>query len=174
MEAKIKYLCIGFLVALNMDSVSAQTGDAVYAHVTPFNWAPVAYNIKTKADRVKEVMQNNELEGNGILSTGCNNIWSNPLLLDGKTLDYGTFALESKGVLSVEKATASIPFYISIRRNGNMIEDKKMLFLNKPLYKVNVSDIFPHCKQGDMLIIKPVRAEDWQMKRILKLIHDGC
>jgi hypothetical protein len=173
MEAKIKYLCIGFLIALNVGGLNAQTGDAVYAAVTPFNWTPIAYNVKSKADRAKDVMQNSEFEQTGSLSNGCN-VWGNPLLLDGKTLDYGTFALESKGILSVEKSAMPIPFTIAIRRNGKMIEDKKMLFLNKSLYKVNVSDIFPHCKQGDMLIIKPVRPEDWQMKRILKLTHDGC
>jgi hypothetical protein len=45
--------------------------------------------------------------------------------------------------------------------------------LNKELYKINLSDIFPFCKDGDLLIVKPARAEDWASKRILKLLG-GC
>jgi hypothetical protein len=67
-----------------------------------------------------------------------------------------------------------IPFYVSIRRNGVIVEDNKMNFLNKQLYKVNLSDVFPFSKPGDVLIINPVNPEDWKAKRILKLLNMGC
>ena len=34
--------------------------------------------------------------------------------------------------------------------------------------------VFKFAKEGDLLIIKPARAEDWRAKRILKLIVNGC
>ena len=130
------------------------------------------------AKHTREVMQDNELERNIV---GENtNIYENPLLLNSEVLDYGTFTLNSRGNLTVVKGkpeteeATPIPFYVYIRRNGKIIENKKMVFLNKQVYKVNLSDIFPFCKHGDMLIIKPARAEDWKAKRVLKLIMEGC
>jgi hypothetical protein len=101
-------------------------------------------------------------------------------MLNDKTLDYGAFDLQSKGVLTLVKGNlitvkaTPISFFVSIRRNGKILDDKNMLFLNKPLYKINLSKIFPFAKEGDILIINPVQAENWKAKRILKLIGGGC
>jgi hypothetical protein len=174
MEAKTKYLILGCLIALTVNATYAQNTNLSFLDLTQFNWNM----LSDKANRAKEVMQCNEIERTDKSSTS--NIHSNPLLLNGKPLDYGSFDLNSEGLLTVVKGAPEtadatpIPFYIAIRRNGVEIEDKKMQFLNKTLYQVNLSDIFHFCKQGDMLIIKPVKKEDWQAKRILKLIGGGC
>ena len=107
------------------------------------------------------------------------NFYWNLLVLNGKPLDYSQFHLGSSGELSVVKGNPEskdaerIPFYISIRRNGEIIVDKKMPFLDKVLYKVNLLDLQPFSRPDDVLIINPVRREDWKAKRILKLIG-GC
>ena len=101
-------------------------------------------------------------------------------MLDGKELDYGKFTLFSEGVLTVvrgnpqTKDLTPIPFYVSIRRNGKIITDKKMLFANKSLKKIDLAEIFAFARYGDLLIIKPARPEDWRAKRILKLTGGGC
>ena len=107
------------------------------------------------------------------------NFSCNPLVLNGKPLDYSQFSWGTTGELSVVKGNSEskdaqrIPFYVSIRRNGEIIVDKKMPFLDKALYKVNLSDLQPFSRPDDVLIINPVRREDWKAKRILKLIG-GC
>lgn len=127
----------------------------------------------------KLVMQDNELEPNSTAGY-MSNIYVNPLLLDGKQLIYGKFDLLSKGILSVVKGNPetsdakAIPFYVSIRRNGKIIESPKMKFKGKKLYKIDVSEIFPFCENGDLLILKPANPEDWRAKRILKLLGYGC
>lgn len=132
---------------------------------------------KTKQDRAREVMQDNEYtitgEEKGIFLT-------NPLMLDGKPLDYGEFNIGSKGELTVNKgAPASglpiqIPFYVYLRRDG-----KKILAAGKEKpdprqTKIDVSEILRLAEPGDQLVIEAVRKEDGSVKRILKLIGDGC
>ena len=125
----------------------------------------------------QQVMQDNELVRYNVGQDA--NFNCNPLLVDGKSLDYSQFHLGSSGELSVVKGNPEskdaerIPFYISIRRNGEIIVDKKMPFLDKVLYKVNLLDLQPFSRPDDVLIINPVRREDWKAKRILKLIG-GC
>ena len=48
-----------------------------------------------------------------------------------------------------------------------------MLFANKFLERINLFDILPFAKEGDVLIVKRVRAEDFPAKRILKLTNGG-
>lgn len=128
--------------------------------------------------RAREVRQDNELERNESKQTV--NFDANPLMLNGKQLDYSRFSMGSKGVLTVvrgnpnTKEATPILFYVSIRHEGKIVVDKTMRFANKPLSKINLSEIFPFTQGDDLLIIKPVLAEHWKAKRILKLIIDGC
>jgi hypothetical protein len=132
---------------------------------------------KQEREHASQVMQCIDYDRNeaGISS----DIYDNPLLLNGKSLDYGKFYLGTEGLLTVVKgnpetaAAKAIPFYIQIKRNGKIINTDKMLFSGKALQKIQLSEIYPFCKNGDMLIIKPVNAEDWKAKKILKLI-EGC
>ena len=58
-------------------------------------------------------------------------------------------------------------------RGSKILENKKMLFANKFLERINLFDILPFAKEGDVLIVKRVRAEDFPAKRILKLTNGG-
>lgn len=173
MKVKIKFLFMGLIIALTCNIANAQNGNMSFLDLTKLHglWGNSAVN------NAKEVAQDNELEkkeGVEAPTFGCN-----PLMLNGKTLDYGTFGLSSKGDLTIVKGKSekgediTIPFYVSIRRNGKVIENPKMPFCNKILYKVSLSDIFPFSQPDDVLIINPARAEDWQAKRILKILG-GC
>ncbi len=173
MKVKIKYLFMGLIIALMSDSVNAQNSNVSYLNLIKLNewWNNSAVR------NAREVMQDNEFECHQI---GNNtDFHANPLLLNGKILDYGNFSFNSKGVLTVVKGkpgsaeATPIPFFVSIRRDGKVLEDKKMPFLNKTLYKVSLSEIFPFSEHEDVLIIKPAREEDCKAKRILKLLG-GC
>ncbi len=128
-------------------------------------------------ERAMEVMQDNEYDSTGY-EQGI--FASNPLMLDGKPLDYSTFSISSKGELTVIKVatangqTMQIPFYVYLRRNG-----AKVLFSckNKPnpkQIKIDILRILKAAKPGDQLIIEPVNKEDGPAKRILKLLGNGC
>ena len=59
-------------------------------------------------------------------------IYANPLLLNGQPLDYSSFSIKSKGVLTVMKGkptspeAVKIPFRLYLRRNGVFIYEKKI------------------------------------------------
>src|ERR1700704_6638449 len=90
----------------------------------------------------KEVMQNNEFERGEIGQ--AENIYCNPLLLDGHLLDYGNFTISTSGELQLIKGepessgSAKIPFCIRLRRDGKIIDNKNMNFLNKQLYEIEI------------------------------------
>ncbi len=188
MKKITKYGFAFLLVAFNTVLSDAQDAYSFVADVNnnvQHNATSIDYLIKTKVYKLTEkqihaqaVIQDNELVRNTI---GQNtNFNTNPLQLNGQMLDYGSFDMGSKGVLTVvrgnseSKDAETVPFYVNIRRNGKIIENKKMSFLNKVVYKINLSDVFPFCKEGDVLIVNPSRVEDWKAKRILKLLGGGC
>ena len=127
---------------------------------------------EVKQERAKEVLQDNEY-----VSTGYEEgiFLCNPLMLNGKPLDYGEFNLQSQGELTVSKGaaitgqTTQIPFYVYLRRNGN-----KLLIPGPKQTKIDISEILRHAAPGDHLVIEPVNKEDGPVKRILKLIGGGC
>jgi hypothetical protein len=197
MKARTKYLFLNLIIAFNLSGVYAQNCNISYDNMKALNRLNAARNSEQHA---RDVMQNSEFELTTVAKESV--IPSNPLVLNGEKLDYSTFDLNSRGFLTLvkevhETAAAKstivrtsitnampekaktvvltpIPFSVSIRRNGVMVEDKKMNFLNKKLYKVNLSDVFPFSKPRDVLIINPVNPEDWKAKRILKLLNQGC
>ena len=58
------------------------------------------FNQTKNLDRAKEIMQDNEYTSTGY-EQGI--FYSNPLILNGKPLDYNVFNVESKGELTVLK-----------------------------------------------------------------------
>ena len=149
-----------------------------YNAILKFNrdWTVKAEVAKeVKQEHAKEVMQDNEYAITGY-EEGI--FLSNPLMLDGKTLDYGDFSLSSTGELTVVKGTATaeqtmeVSFYVYLRRNGN-----KVLIPGKETkqIKVDIAEILLHAERGDQLVIEAVNKEDGSVKRILKLLNVyGC
>jgi hypothetical protein len=174
MHIKIKHIALCLIIALNGYAAFAQNGEVTSVK------AMLPFTELTKLDvfYLKRVLQDSEFEcrpkGNETTFE------SNPLVLNGKALDFERFNMDSKGILTLVKGkpetadATPIPFFVSIRRHGQIITDEKMPFLHKELYDINLSDIFLFSKPGDMLIIRPARAEDWKAKRILKLFAGGC
>lgn len=140
--------------------------------------ASLNFFYKTEnSDRAKEVMQDNEYTSTGYEQ---GNFYSNPLLLNGKPLDYGAFNMKSKGELTVIKGaaitgkTTQVPFYVYLRRNGNkvLISGNERCSIGQT--KMDISEILQHAKPGDQLVIEAVKKEDGPVKRILKLLGGGC
>ncbi|HZX73694.1 MAG TPA: hypothetical protein VFE57_04685 [Cyclobacteriaceae bacterium] len=123
-----------------------------------------------------QVQQNNELKGN--TTGGASEFYCNPLVLNGKFLDYNKFTISSKGTLSVVKGNPNdvkaekVPFRVMIRREGKLIT--VIDFSGKGLYEVEISKVLASAKAGDQLIIDPVNPKDWKAKRILKLLDTNC
>lgn len=132
---------------------------------------------KAKEERAREVMQDNEYKATG---AELGNFFSNPLLLNGKPLDYAKFSLMSEGELTLVKGsvitgdTTQVPFRAYLRRNGKQVfilgggsRDPRQL-------KLDVYEILKHAEEGDLLVIEPINKEDGHAKRILKLLEGGC
>lgn len=133
---------------------------------------------EVRQDRAKEVMQDNEYTSTGYEQ---GEFLSNPLMLNGKPLDYGAFNLESKGELTVIKEaaktgqTTQVPFNMYLRRNGNKVLIPGMERSDPTQIKIDISVILRNAKPGDQLVIEPVKKEDGFAKRILKLLgSNGC
>jgi len=107
-------------------------------------------------------------------------IYCNPILLDGKPLDYETFNLKSTGQLSLVSGDPNapnselIPFYVQLRRNDVILPVAAINFLNQGSYEIDISKVLAYAKHGDHLIINPTNQKHWKAKRIIKLIEIGC
>jgi hypothetical protein len=132
---------------------------------------------KVKQERAKEVMQDNEYASTGY-EEGI--FLCNPLMLNGKPLDYGEFNLQSQGELTVTKGAAitgqtmQIPFYVYLRRNGNKVMIPGKERPDREQIKIEISAILRFAEFGDQLVIEAVNKEDGPVKRVLKLLGGGC
>lgn len=106
------------------------------------------------------------------------NFYCNPLVLNGKQLDYSRFSIMSKGKLTVVEGNpelpeaTQIPFVIYLRRNGEIITQGKS-DPGRKVFEIEISEVLALAKPDDHLLIVPVRETDWKAKRIIKVI-DGC
>jgi hypothetical protein len=128
----------------------------------------------TSNEKAKVVMHDNEFIRNEIGL--AENIYCNPLLLDGKGLDYGVFTLRTRGELTLVKGdpgshgSVKISFFVRLRRGGKIVDGTNMELFNKEIDAIEISKVLAMGQPGDQLIIDPARKEDWKAKRILNLI----
>jgi len=103
--------------------------------------------------------------------------YSYPVMFDGQILDYADFTMKSKGQLTLVTGNPGaanafvVPFYIYLRRNGKIVKEDKMDFFNKPVSSIDISDVLPFSKAGDVLIIIPAGKPDGKTKI---MINPGC
>lgn len=128
-----------------------------------------------KGDKAWLIQRDNELERN---EAGKEEpFYCNPILIDGKPLDYNHFNLRSKGKLEVARGNpesagkTEIPFTISLRRNGLIINPSTVPVFQEEFYSVEISELFRFAQMNDQLIIRPVKKEHYKAKRILNLIR---
>ena len=124
------------------------------------------------------VQMDNELEPS---NEGMDeDIQSNPLLLDGQSLNFNEFGLQSEGTLTLlvgdplSQNALQIPFTIKLRRYGKILDDPSMDFMNKELYGVEISSVLQFALPGDHLIITPTQNKYWKAKRLLRVVARGC
>lgn len=167
----MKHLKITFILLMLLTSIfDLQTSAQDFSSLNLLNQLQIAA-------REKEVRQDNEYASTGY-EEGI--FLSNPLMLDGKPLNYGQFNLASKGGLTVSKGAAisgqitQIPFHAYLRRNGTKVLLPGMETCDRQHTKIEVSEILIYANPGDQLVIEPVRKEDGPAKRILKLLKGGC
>lgn len=143
--------------------------DAGYFYEVIMNWPD-------RIAKAQAVALDNELEQFDECQNA--NFFDNPLLLNGKPLEYADFDASSRGTLTVVEgdpkspAAAKIPFKIYLRRAGAIITAGKS-DINKEVTEIEISEILSLALPDDHLIIVPARKSDWKAKRILK-ITGGC
>ncbi|GAB3697178.1 hypothetical protein GCM10027592_21050 [Spirosoma flavus] len=100
--------------------------------------------------------------------------YANPLLLNGKSLNYETFSLYSEGTLAVvsgnpeSEEAVKIPFHIYLIRDGIFIREGAS-DNRQVVYSVDVTKVLAGARPGDDLIIEPARSVDTQARRIIRL-----
>jgi hypothetical protein len=101
---------------------------------------------------------------------------SNPLTLNGMSLDYKTFWKGSKGVLALVKGNPTaydspkVPFKIYLKRNGQVI-NKGLSSDSREHLAVQIAPILELAQFGDDLIIEPARKSDIYGKRVIRLTN---
>jgi hypothetical protein len=173
----MKTLKKSFALLLLVTLISGSPTSAQDSLFNPYANEQAKQLEKVKLERAKEVKQDNEYSSTGFEK---GNFFSNPLVLNGKPLDYSEFSLRSTGELTLIKGsvitgdTTQVPFYVYLRRNGTKILIPGKEKADPKQIKVDISEVFKHAEPGDHLIVEAVRKEDGPVKRILKLIGGGC
>ncbi|GAB3959519.1 hypothetical protein GCM10028805_55790 [Spirosoma harenae] len=113
--------------------------------------------------------------------------YTNPLVLNGKSLDYTFFTTSSRGTLAVvagnpdSKEATKIPFRVYLRRNGmNILNGTSSC--NREVYEADLAAVLSKSQHGDELIIEPVNKIDEEARRVIHLksthwffwIKPGC
>ena len=115
------------------------------------------------------------------------NFFTNPLVLNGKSLDYTFFTTSSRGKLAVvagnpeSKEATKIPFRVYLRRNGmNILNGTSSC--SREVYEVDMATVLAKSQHGDELVIEPVNKIDEEARRVIHLksthwifwIKPGC
>jgi hypothetical protein len=135
-------------------------------------------NNPERFEQAKSIQLDNELQPNAEGRKA--DFYFHPLQLDKLPLDYGSFSIKSKGILTLVEGNPespdakSIPFHIYVRRNGTVII-KGGSNPNLEVSSVDIETVMAQAKPEDQLVIEPVRKRDWKAKRILRIAPSpGC
>jgi hypothetical protein len=135
------------------------------------------FNQLQMSPRALDVKQDNEYTSTGH-EQGI--FYDNPLMINGKALDYNVFNNKLTGELTVIKGaaitgkTVQVPFYCYLRRDGNKVAIPGNDRSNTGYTKIDISEILKHAKPDDQLVIEAVNKVDGHVKRILKVVGGGC
>ena len=103
------------------------------------------------------------------------NFYGNPLTLNGKTLNYSSFSMSSRGMLAVvdgdpeSKEATKVPFRIYFKRAGAIVMPNISDNTQPVYYDIEVAAILALAHPGDDLVIEPTRKTDLVAKRVIKL-----
>jgi len=142
--------------------------------IKQFSW--IHPKLPKSIEKAQAIMPSNKPEQNKDGQDA--NFYCNPLLLNGKPLNYANFSIESKGILTVVEGEPESPgaiknpFLIYLRRDGVILGQGEA---GPEVYEIEIANILMFAQPGDHLIITPARKTDWKAKRIIKVIMKvGC
>jgi hypothetical protein len=185
MKFRISNLWAAAMFVLMLAAAKTCTQDSPYQVASASmeeadKWADKFYEqvlkLPNRIAKAQAVMLDNELQPSEAGQDA--GFHDNPLLLDGKPFEWADFSISSKGMLTVVEGNPESPeavkilFKIYLRRNGEIITEGKS-DINREVFEIEISEVLSVAKDGDQLIIAPVRECDWKAKRILKVIG-GC
>lgn len=123
-------------------------------------------------------------KGNGLITLSPNHepkeptrkkaFSSNPLTVNGLSLDYTLFSIYSRGKLAVVEGNPEapnatrIPFRVYLKRSGVIIRPEKPQ-LCQDMTEVDLKDVLTRARVGDELVIEPIRKEDAMARRTIRL-----
>ena len=99
------------------------------------------------------------------------NFYLNPLLLNGKSVDFSIFSMVNTGMISLagnpdSESKTKIPFYISIKRSGKIVEAYSNIHHHAVL-EVNMAEILKYAQVGDQIVIDPAEMKGQIGRKII-------
>jgi len=101
-----------------------------------------------------------------------NYFYNNPLLLNGKSVEFALFSSVQNGKISLVKGNPEsdqktiIPFYVYLKRDGKII-DANSYKHNNAVEEFEMSEILRSAKPGDQIVIDPADKNEEVGKRII-------
>ena len=102
------------------------------------------------------------------------NVYCNPLTLNGRPLDYDSFNLMSRGTLALvqgnpaSKNATPIPFRIYVRRAGVALTQGAANY-DREFISITIQTVLALARPGDELVVEPVRKSDKIARCVIKL-----
>ena len=95
----------------------------------------------------------------------------NPLLLNGKSVEFSIFSFVNTGMISLagnpdSGSKTKIPFYISINRSGKIVEAYSNTH-HHAVTEVNMAEILRFAQVGDQIIIDPAEKNEQVGRKII-------
>lgn len=100
------------------------------------------------------------------------NFNANPLLLNGKSVEFSIFSSVSTGMISLVKGNPNsgvrnkISFHVYIKRAGKIVDAYSYVHSNS-VTEVDMTEILKYAQVGDQIIINPVEKDGQVGKRII-------
>jgi len=98
----------------------------------------------------------------------------NPSRLDVKPINYATFSVASRGILTVvpnkseTECAGPVPFRIYLRRNGQVIQ-QGLSDTTRSVMSIEVASVLAIAKFGDDLVIEPTQKSHAAAKRTIRI-----
>ncbi|WP_221393962.1 hypothetical protein [Dyadobacter sp. NIV53] len=102
----------------------------------------------------------------------ADNFYPNPLLLNGKSVEFSIFSLVNTGKISLVKGNpdselkTKIPFYIYIKRSGKIV-DAYSYAHNNAVTEFEMAEILKFAQVGDQIFIDPAGKNEQVGRRII-------
>ncbi|TDB65912.1 hypothetical protein [Arundinibacter roseus] len=110
--------------------------------------------------------------GSTLRENGEDSFHFNPLLVDGKPMDFGTLKPGMKGTLTVMSANPASPeaeqisFRVYLRRGEKTVTETSEQVVNQ----ADLGELLKVAMEGDQLVVEPAQEIHQKSRRVLRIV----